>query len=265
MNGSNISHRTTLIAFLISTTVATGAQAAGDGDFFGDGFVDNADYSVFAICLSISGPDTDLAIDDCRAAFDFDNDGDIDVADFAAYQGGQGHTPILLKDYSGNPITVDSTEPYSGRHTCGGCHEHDADTVSGGAWFQDGRTDVVGNFDMRDDYNNDGRTWIKSAGRYGKWGQSFFYLLAAKDNTNASQIDQTAFAWVRDCGGCHPGGGPGEYDRDGNFLWNGTSFGYELKADPPADVALDGDYGVRNPDGTVRTAPWDATGLSGPD
>ena len=71
---------------------------------------------------------------------------------------------------------------------------------------------------MHDDYFGDGRYWIKSAGRYGKWGQSFQFMLAAKDNTHASQIDQTTFAWIRDCSGCHSGGGQGEFDRDGQLL-----------------------------------------------
>jgi len=242
-----------------------GPGFAAGGDFDGSGFVDLFDYSVFEICLSASGAEQMLGLPACLGAFDYDADADVDLADFSTFQRSLGHTPMPLMDYSGNPITVDSTQPYSGRHTCGRCHEHDADTVAGGAWFQDGMTDADGNLDMRDDYNDDGRFWIKSAARYGKWGQSFFYLLAAKNNTHPSQIDQTAFAWIRDCSGCHPGGGPGERDRYGQFLWDGSSFGHEHLPVPPANVALDGDYGLRNPDGSLRPAPWDVTGLSGPD
>lgn len=103
------------------------------------------------------------------------------------------------------------------------------------------------------------------AGRYGKWGQSFQFMLAAKDNTHASQIDQTTFAWVRDCSGCHSGGGPGEFDRDNQLLYNEATgeFGYELLGKEPEDVDLDGDYSVLDrATGAVSAAPWDQTGLS---
>lgn len=178
------------------------------------------------------------------------------------------HDHIVLRDVLGTPLTAASTAPYSGRQTCGGVGCHDTDRVAHGSWFEDGRTDLNGNLDMRDDYFNDGRPWIKSAGRYGKWGQSFQYLLAAKDNSHASQIDQPTFNWVRDCSGCHPGGGPGEFDRDGEWLYDEATgeFGYERLGKTPQDVALDGDYVTQNyATGTVSPAPWNVTGLSGPD
>ena len=243
------------------------ALASTFGDFDHDGYVGASDYHQFSICLSISGPGVHPGCEDCVTGFDADGDDDVDLADVAAFARSRGHLPMPLYDYAGTAISVNSTEPYSGRHTCGRCHDHDADTVSGGSWFQDGRTDASGAFEMRDDYFGDGRTWIKSAGRYGKWGQSFQFLLAAKDNTAPSTIDQTAFAWIRDCSGCHPGGGPGEWDRDGALLYDRTTetFGYETLGKTTADVALDGDYSVRNADGSFRLAPWDVTGLSGPD
>jgi len=178
------------------------------------------------------------------------------------------HDHIVLKDSLGTPLTAASTAPYSGRQTCGGVGCHDTSRVAHGSWFEDGRTDVNGNLDMRDDYNDDGRFWIKSAGRYGKWGQSFQYLLAAKNNTHASQIDQPTFNWVRDCSGCHPGAGPGELDRDGELLYDQAAgqFGYEVLGKTPGEVALDGDYVTQNyATGSVSPAPWNVTGLSGPD
>ena len=77
------------------------------------------------------------------------------------------HTSIALLDRFGNALTVDSTEPYSPRHTCGACH--DIDTIANGYHFQQGRTDAVGMMHMSDDFNNDGRTWLLSDGMLGKW------------------------------------------------------------------------------------------------
>ena len=66
---------------------------------------------------------------------------------------------------------------------------------------------------------------------------------------------------VRNCGGCHPGGGFGEYDRKGNLYYNEETkkFGYELTGDDPE---LDGDYtsfSMGNPD---YVASWDRSGVS---
>ncbi len=235
-------------------------------DLDGNGYVGLQDYGYFEACLTLSGPASQADTQTCRNAFDSDNDGDIDLADFAVFQRIRGHLPMPLRDYFGNVITVDSTEPYSRRHTCGGCH--DVDHVANGIMFQQGRTDLAGQIDMQDDYNADGRSWIKSSGRYGKWGQSFIRLLAAKDNSYESEIDQTAFAWARDCGGCHPGGGPTEFDREGIPYYSEvtTDFGYEPLGRTPEEVRLDGDYSLLDySTGGVSPAPWDATGVSEPD
>jgi hypothetical protein len=77
------------------------------------------------------------------------------------------HTNILLKDHQGNAIQLTSTEPYSPRETCGACH--DVDEIANGYHFQQGRTDATGAVVMKDDFFSDGRTWLKSAGMYGKW------------------------------------------------------------------------------------------------
>lgn len=239
------------------------ARATIGGDYDGDGYVGRADYALWQPCLAgpLSAPPGA-----CTVAADLDADGDIDLQDLSLLIRELGHLPMPLKDAQGNVIVAGSTVPYSGRHTCGDCHP--VDTITNGSWFQDGRTDSAGNIDMRDDYNGDGRFWVKSGGRYGKWGQSFQFMLAAKDNTHPSQIDQTSFAWVRDCSGCHPGGGPGELDRDGERYYDPDTgeFGYEKLGRTAADVALDGDYSVQNyATGTVTLAPWNVTGTSGPD
>ena len=242
------------------------SQSKGSGDIDDNGYVGLVDYAWFEICFSYSGPDIAPFVPECLDYFDLDADGDVDLADFAAFQRSMGHLPIPLKDTLGNVITVGSTRPYSGRHTCGECH--DLNFVTNGFLFQQGRTDTDGDFIMKDDYYEDGRWWTKSSGRYGKWGQTFKYLLAAKDNTNESEMEQTAFAWIRDCGSCHPGGGPGEFDRDGQLLYNEVTgkFGYELLGQTAEDVALDGDYSVVDySTGLVTPARWNVTGLSGPD
>jgi hypothetical protein len=77
------------------------------------------------------------------------------------------HTQIVLRDPLGNPLTATSTEPYSPRQTCGACH--DVDHAANGYHFQQGRTDASGAVVTADNYFADGRTWLKSAGMYGKW------------------------------------------------------------------------------------------------
>jgi len=235
-------------------------------DVDGDGYIGRVEATAIAECLD--GPNSGPVTQPCLDAFDTDDDGDVDLVDYIAFSEQLGHTPVPLKDRLGNPVTIAATEPYSPRQTCGSCHDHTADAVAIGEWFQQGRTDVAGAVDMRDDYYDDGRFWIKSSGRFGKWGQSFQKMLAAKDNAHPSEIDQTAFAWVRDCSGCHSGGGPGEFDRDDQLLYNAATgeLGYELLGQTPADVALDGDYSVLDyATGAVGLAPWDVTGVSEPD
>jgi hypothetical protein len=235
-------------------------------DVDGDGYIGRVEAAAIADCLA--GPNAGPVTQECLDAFDTDGDGDIDLVDFTIFSERWGHTEIQLKDSLGDPIAVSSTEPYSPRQTCGVCHQHTAHAVANGEWFQQGRSDLAGDVDMRDDYYADGRFWIKSSGRYGKWGQSFQKMLAAKNNTHPSQIDQATFAWVRDCSGCHSGGGPGEVDRNDQLIYDPATgqFGYELLGQTPGDVALDGDYSVLDyATGAVSLAPWEITGVSEPD
>lgn len=263
--------RTIAIALVLCGLLGTDhlTLKAGDVPQFDpddSGWVNLADYLVLSPCISAGGPGVNPDGPDCGPRFDADNDADIDLRDVSSFYRALGHLPMPLKDHRGNVLTADSTEPYSGRWTCGGCH--DLDIITNGFLFQQGRTDSSGAFDMADDFFADGRTWIKSASRYGKWGQSFQKMLAAKDNTHASDIDQTTFAWIRDCGGCHAGGGPGEYDRDDVLLYDFETgqFGYEFMGRSTQDVALDGDYSVLDyATGQVSLARWDVTGLNGPE
>lgn len=79
----------------------------------------------------------------------------------------EGHINIALKDRLGNPIALESAEPYSPRQTCGGCH--DIDRVANAYHFQQGRTDLDGDIVTEPDWFGDGRDWVLSPGMYGKW------------------------------------------------------------------------------------------------
>jgi len=263
-NQPNIAPALTTFAALV---LATSVSFAIPGDIDDSGYVNLTDLATFWDCFD--GPNV-AYLSGCDAT-DFDLDGDVDIVDYAAMQTLYGHTPIPLKNQTGDVIMTGSTAPYSARQTCGGvgCHDNnDMASITNGFLFQHGRTDWTGNIVTQDDFFGDGRYWIKGPGRYGVWGQSFIYMLAAKDNTSESQMDQTTFAWIRDCGGCHVAAGAGEYDRDGLLLYNETTgkFGYELLGKTPEDVELDGDYSVLDySTGNVTPAAWDVTGLYGPD
>ncbi len=77
------------------------------------------------------------------------------------------HPHVPLKDALGNHLVAGSTEPYSPKQTCGGCHDYDL--ISNAYHFQQGRTDSNGNVHMKDDFFGDGRDFLKSDGMYGKW------------------------------------------------------------------------------------------------
>lgn len=65
--------------------------------------------------------------------------------------------------------------------------------------------------------------------------------MARKVNLRRSDKDKGSFLWAKNCGVCHPGGGPAEYDRRGNRY-------DEFAADPKNHIEhmghnyLDGDY-----------------------
>jgi len=80
--------------------------------------------------------------------------------------------------------------------------------------------------------------------------------LAKKRNRHADEIDLTLFQYVQagdrekaavpGCGGCHPGGGAFELDRDG------LRYDRRLAAEPALAASLDGDY---------HQSRWDKTGV----
>ncbi|MEK6799257.1 MAG: hypothetical protein AABZ12_09855 [Planctomycetota bacterium] len=255
---------TLLLAVFLSAASAFGA---GDGDFDGNGYVGSADHFYFMACLTFSGPGVDSGFPVCPDVFDADADADVDLADFAAFQRTRGHLPIPLRDKFGQVLALGSEAAYHGPQTCAGaCHAHDVDRIANGLHFQQGRTDSAGALTMGDDAFGDGRWWNFSRGRYGRWVAGLD--LAPKDNLDESEIGVTSFAWIRDCSGCHVGGGPGEFDRDGQRYFDPSSqkFGFELLGKTWDDVRLDGDYSMLDvTTGQVVAAPWDVTGLSTPD
>jgi hypothetical protein len=256
-----------LIAAILLGSLWCSRGDAAPGDPDGNGYVGLDDYAALAPCLG--GPDA-APTPECTDAADIDRDGDVDARDYAAFQGLRGHLPITLRDTLGDAIMIGSADPYSARQTCGVTGCHDVDLIANGMKFQQGRTDLNGNVIVHDDYFGDGRWWQKSPSRYGHFSSSStWHQLAAKDNGTESDITVTTFGWVAACGGCHAGGGPGEFDRDGQRLYDPATgkFGYELLGKSAADVAFDGDYAYRpeTADGELTAARWDLTGLSEPD
>jgi hypothetical protein len=77
------------------------------------------------------------------------------------------HPDVVLRDRLGAALPPGSTDPYSPRQTCGACH--DVDEAANGYHFQQGRTDAAGDVVTKDNFFNDGRTFLRSAGMYGKW------------------------------------------------------------------------------------------------
>jgi len=88
-------------------------------------------------------------------------------SDSSSGGGSKAHQNITLLDRLGNPLTVASTEPFSPRLTCGGCH--DIDNIANGFHFSQGRTDENGVVQVTDDFFGDGRNYVRSPGMYGKW------------------------------------------------------------------------------------------------
>jgi hypothetical protein len=55
-------------------------------DFDGENGVDLADFNGFALCLSLSGPNVVLFLDDCLDVFYADWDNEVGLDDFARFQ-----------------------------------------------------------------------------------------------------------------------------------------------------------------------------------
>ena len=150
--------------------------------------------------------------------------------------------------------------PYSPKKTCGGCHDYNQ--ITNGYHFQQGRTDGTRKIVISDTFDPK-YPWNLSTGMYGKYWIASMNLsrLAKKVNQNLSEIDHSSFSFVQNCGGCHPGGGWGEYDRKGQLYYDEKSkkLGYQDSGESPS---LDGDYTSLNHGNANDGAPWDQSGVS---
>ncbi len=124
--------------------------------------------------------------------------------------------PFNLYDEEGNLIDpvngINADKPYSPRQTCGKCHDYDK--ITQGYHFQQGADEVAsGTFAER-------YQWVSHPGNFGgSWcsPSPLYRYLSPKNNSSARMMDMTAFTFFSgSCGECHPGGGPGEFDRLGN-------------------------------------------------
>ncbi|MFP4501289.1 MAG: formate dehydrogenase subunit gamma [Candidatus Hydrogenedentota bacterium] len=166
--------------------------------------------------------------------------------------------PFHLKDEAGNIIdpTKDQEDtpaavgeqfgigkPVSPRQTCGTCHDYDR--ASHGYHFQTGFDEM---FD--EPTAGESRSVHRSPGFFGKWQLLYQRELAPKHFDDPENIDMTPFEWVVECGVCHPGGGPAEFDRAGR------RYDETLEADRGLAFFGDSDY---------LDSPWDKTGVVEPD
>lgn len=97
--------------------------------------------------------------------------------------------------------------------------------------------------------------WTSSPGNFGgSWCSPapLYRYLSPKKNDSAATIDMTAFTFfTAACGGCHPGGGPAEFDRDGKRYDRWMS-------DPASGLTSGGD---NNLDGDYYKAKWAESGV----
>ena len=159
--------------------------------------------------------------------------------------------PFKLRDEAGNIIDpvkgVNAGVPYSPRQTCGAAGCHNYEKITEGFHFQQGKGEP-----LPKQYGERYR-WVSAPGNYGgNWCSPapLYRQLAPKTNASARTIDMTSFEFVTaTCGNCHPGGGPLEFDRNGNRY---DLFMKQQNMTPGGDNGLDGDY---------YKARWSETGV----
>lgn len=159
--------------------------------------------------------------------------------------------PFHLRDEDGQIIDPvkgeNASRPYSPKMTCGGCHNYDK--ITQGYHFTQG----MGEAPTAEQSARHG--WTSSPGNFGgSWCSPapLYRYLSPKQNESAVTMDMTAFTFFTSaCGGCHPGGGPAEYDRDGKR--------YDHWMNDPASGLTSG--GDNNLDGDYYKARWAETGV----
>lgn len=165
--------------------------------------------------------------------------------------GGDVCPPFFLLDESGeiiNPVAgINTGRPYSPRQTCGACHDYDL--ITEGYHFTQGAGEAP-TADQKKRF-----LWASAPGNFGgNWCSPapLYRYLSSKHNESAATMDMTAFTFFTSaCGVCHPGGGPGEFDREGRR--------YDVWIDDPASGFVSG--GDNNFDGDYYRARWSETGV----
>lgn len=161
--------------------------------------------------------------------------------------------PFPLRDEAGTVIDptreVNDTVPYSPKQTCGASACHDYTKITEGFHFTQGKGEAA------PDLFAERYAWVSSPGNYGgTWCSPapLYRQLAPKTNDRSRTIDMTSFDFVTaTCGNCHPGGGPLEYDREGNRYDQAMSI-------PGSGLSSGGENGL---DGDYYKARWLETGV----
>jgi hypothetical protein len=141
------------------------------------------------------------------------------------------HPAIPLLDEQGQHVLT-TGNAYSPRSSCGssGCHDYDA--ITHAYHFEMGRDEADDMYGKKR-----GLPQLVSPGYFGGYscmGGSRPNILSKKSNANETEFrDFGAAGFIKDCGGCHAGGGFGEKDRNG--------IRYDQKQEAQI-TPLDGDY-----------------------
>jgi len=159
--------------------------------------------------------------------------------------------PFVLHDEQGrtiNPVTGENADqPYSPKQTCGACHDYDK--ITRGYHFTQGAGE------RPTEAQAQRIQWAVSPGNFGgSWCSPapLYCYLSPKSNASARVMDLTAFSFMAgSCGDCHPGGGPGEYDREGKRY-------DEWMRDSASGLTSGGDNGL---DGDYYQARWADSGV----
>jgi len=159
--------------------------------------------------------------------------------------------PFFLKDEAGaiiNPATGSNTNvPYSPKQTCGAVNCHDYQKITKGYHFMQGAGEKP------TPAQAERCQWASTPGNYGgTWCSPapLYKYLSPKQNTSPRTMDMTSFSFITvGCGGCHPGGGSTEYDRNGNRY---DEFMKQKHYTSGGDNNFDGDY---------YKARWSETGV----
>ncbi|HOV32331.1 MAG TPA: formate dehydrogenase subunit gamma [Candidatus Hydrogenedens sp.] len=141
--------------------------------------------------------------------------------------------PNLPPEQQGIPQAV------STKQTCGMCHPYEQ--ITHGYHFQMGRDELY-----TESSPDSGIPKDKGPGLFGKWLSLYQRELVGKHFESPDQVDMTPFDWIENCGVCHPGGGPAEYDR------SGKRYDIVKKTNPTVGTFGDGDY---------FESPWEKSGV----